>query len=142
MAGVANATVMMPMYQGTQEVNSIPDTSDSHSHDSIHGQPPGQTVTGHALVDNQMTACTTHESQEQILNQSEQQPAQEPVIDIVINNVVCTFATKCHLNLKRIAMDGVHVIYKRENGVSILLYLYIPGKLVLYTGHTVHTIVW
>ena len=49
----------------------------------------------------------------------EVQPPPVVDIDIVINNVVCTFTTKCHLNLKRIAMEGVHVEYRRENGVSI-----------------------
>lgn len=41
----------------------------------------------------------------------------EPVIDIVINNVVCSFATRCHLNLKKIALEAQHVIYRRENGM-------------------------
>ncbi|KAL5017403.1 hypothetical protein ScPMuIL_006992 [Solemya velum] len=40
-----------------------------------------------------------------------------PTIDIVINNVVCSFATCCHLNLKRIATEGMNVEYKRENGM-------------------------
>ncbi|ELT90049.1 hypothetical protein CAPTEDRAFT_75203, partial [Capitella teleta] len=40
-----------------------------------------------------------------------------PILDIVINNVVCSFSTRCHLNLKRIAREGNHVIYKPENGM-------------------------
>ena len=40
-----------------------------------------------------------------------------PTIDIVVNNVVCSFATRCHLNLKRIALEGINVVYKKENGV-------------------------
>ena len=40
-----------------------------------------------------------------------------PVIDIIINNVVCSFSTRCHLNLKRVAREGLHVIFKQENGV-------------------------
>ena len=47
-----------------------------------------------------------------------QEPVSEPTIDIVISNVVCSFSTRCHLNLKEIAMNGSNVIYKRENGVS------------------------
>ena len=43
--------------------------------------------------------------------------ADNPVIDIAINNVVCSFATRCHLNLRRIAMDGMNVIHKKEFGV-------------------------
>ena len=54
-----------------------------------------------------------------VIDQEEQVADDAPVIDIAINNVVCTFNTRCHLNLKRIAMDGMNVIYKRENGVSL-----------------------
>ncbi|GFS25286.1 TATA box-binding-like protein 1 [Elysia marginata] len=39
-----------------------------------------------------------------------------PCIDIIINNVVCSFSTKCYLNLKKIATEGAHVEYRRENG--------------------------
>ena len=35
-----------------------------------------------------------------------------------INNVVCSYSTRCHLNLKRIALEGNNVIFKRENNVS------------------------
>jgi hypothetical protein len=41
-----------------------------------------------------------------------------PTIDIIINNVVCSFNTRCHLNLRNIAMEGSHVEYKREQSVS------------------------
>lgn len=40
-------------------------------------------------------------------------------IDIFINNVVCSYSTKCHLNLRRIAMQGMHVEFKKECGVSL-----------------------
>lgn len=40
-----------------------------------------------------------------------------PCIDIIINNVVCTFSTRCHLNLRTVAMEGVNVEYKREQGM-------------------------
>lgn len=42
----------------------------------------------------------------------------EPEIDIVINNVVCSFSVRCHLNLRQIALNGINVEYRRENGVS------------------------
>lgn len=48
----------------------------------------------------------------------------QPIVDIIINNVVCSFNTRCHLNLKKIAMEGMHVEYRRENGVSCI-YIYI-----------------
>ena len=40
-----------------------------------------------------------------------------PEVDIVINNVVCSFSVKCHLDLRDIALRGVNVEYRRENGV-------------------------
>jgi transcription initiation factor TFIID TATA-box-binding protein len=39
-------------------------------------------------------------------------------IDLVVNNVVCSFSTHCHLNLRRIALEGMHVEYRRENGMA------------------------
>lgn len=41
----------------------------------------------------------------------------EPEIDIVINNVVCSFSVRCHLNLRQIALNGINVEYRRENGM-------------------------
>ncbi|OWF35909.1 TATA box-binding protein-like protein 1 [Mizuhopecten yessoensis] len=40
-----------------------------------------------------------------------------PTIDIIINNVVASYSTRCHLDLRRIATDGKHVEYKREFGM-------------------------
>ncbi|XP_076439931.1 TATA box-binding protein-like 1 [Babylonia areolata] len=39
------------------------------------------------------------------------------VIDIHINNVVCSFSVRCHINLKRLAMEGANVEYRREHGI-------------------------
>jgi transcription initiation factor TFIID TATA-box-binding protein len=44
---------------------------------------------------------------------------EEDEVDIVINNVVCSFNVKCHLNLRDIAQKGLNVEYRRENGVSL-----------------------
>lgn len=46
---------------------------------------------------------------------ADQEP--EPEIDIVINNVVCSFSVRCHLNLREIALNGVNVEFRRENGM-------------------------
>ncbi|XP_038209894.1 TATA box-binding protein-like 1 [Zerene cesonia] len=53
---------------------------------------------------------------------TQQPPPQEeeeetPEIDIMINNVVCSFSVKCHLNLRQIALNGVNVEFRRENGM-------------------------
>ena len=53
-------------------------------------------------------------------HETEEPQPESPVIDIIINNVVCSFSTRCHLNLKRIALEGSNVIFKKESGVSIL----------------------
>ncbi|CAL4094649.1 unnamed protein product [Meganyctiphanes norvegica] len=42
---------------------------------------------------------------------------EEPVIDIVINNVVCSFSVSCHLDLRNIALNGNNVEFRRENGM-------------------------
>ena len=47
-----------------------------------------------------------------------QEQSDEPCIDITINNVVCSFSVKSHLNLKQIAQNGFNVEYRRENGVT------------------------
>lgn len=43
-------------------------------------------------------------------------------LDILITNVVCVFRTRCHLNLRKIALEGANVIYKRDVGVRDLAY--------------------
>lgn len=51
-------------------------------------------------------------------NECELQPnIEEPEIDIVINNVVCSFSVRCHLNLREIALMGANVEYRKENGM-------------------------
>lgn len=43
--------------------------------------------------------------------------AAEQELDIVINNVVCSFSLGCHLNLRTIALNGHNVEYRRESGM-------------------------
>lgn len=38
-------------------------------------------------------------------------------IDILVNNVVCSFSVRCHLNLRDISLKGCNVIYRKENGM-------------------------
>lgn len=60
-------------------------------------------------------------SEEQCETKNEQceteQTIEEPEIDIVINNVVCSFSVRCHLNLREIALSGANVEYRKENGM-------------------------
>ena len=46
-----------------------------------------------------------------------------PNLDIYINNVVCTFSVRCHLNLHRIGLEGINVEHRKEYGVSIKVVL-------------------
>lgn len=48
---------------------------------------------------------------------NDQEIEPEPEIDIVINNVVCSFSVRCHLNLREIALNGRNVEFRRENGM-------------------------
>lgn len=57
----------------------------------------------------------TLQSQPATTESEDQEP--QPEIDIVINNVVCSFAVRCHLNLKEIALNGCNVEFRRENGM-------------------------
>ncbi|CAF0840789.1 unnamed protein product [Brachionus calyciflorus] len=52
-----------------------------------------------------------------VLNSQCKVKSHESNLDIFISNVVCSYSTRCHLNLKRIAMHGMHVEYKRENNM-------------------------
>ena len=44
----------------------------------------------------------------------------KPELDIVINNVVCSYNVRCHLNLRDIALRGLNVEYRKENGVRTM----------------------
>lgn len=59
-------------------------------------------------------------------------PSDEPVIDITINNVVCSFSVKSYLNLKQIAQNGYNVEYRRENGVTSLVFEQIFKNFILF----------
>lgn len=73
--------------QGITEIGDYPDDVDCK--DQIVDQLPPQTSTDEA----------------------------GPEIDIMINNVVCSFSVRCHLNLRQIALQGTNVEYRKENGM-------------------------
>ncbi|XKL66342.1 hypothetical protein PGB90_009762 [Kerria lacca] len=50
----------------------------------------------------------------QMRSQSQDEPQQ---LDILINNVVCSFSLGCHLNLRQIALNGHNVEFRRESGM-------------------------
>lgn len=68
------------------------------------------------------TTAQTPSQRQAITELAPTQPAvdeeeETPEIDIMINNVVCSFSVKCHLNLRQIALNGVNVEFRRENGM-------------------------
>lgn len=70
-----------------------------------------EVVSGHPpLNGTEVTSATTPPEPEE----------EGPLLSISINNVVCSFSTKCHLNLKKIATEGTNVEYHRQHGVIIL----------------------
>ncbi|KAL1490497.1 hypothetical protein ABEB36_013181 [Hypothenemus hampei] len=50
-------------------------------------------------------------------NNGEPLETEEPELDIMISNVVCSFSVRCHLNLREIALKGTNVEYRKENGM-------------------------
>lgn len=79
---------------------------------------------GYAEVEQCIENYSNYEQRNIIVEDHAQQQIQtteptesEPEIDIVINNVVCSFSVRCHLNLREIALSGMNVEYRRENGM-------------------------
>ena len=102
----------------TQLINKNNIKNESHA----HNKPPTP------------PACTKANQSGENVNQRVNVQVDSHVIDICINNVVCSYSTKCHLNLKRIATEGLHVEYKKENGVCIVFspfFWFIVEKLLL-----------
>ena len=60
-----------------------------------------------------------HQQQQQQAENEVEDVEEQHEVDIIINNVVCSFSVRCHLDLRYIAMNGDNVEYRRENGVSV-----------------------
>lgn len=97
---------------------------------SSHAMSTHAAVPNHMVPDHEYCGKSTNhnsddtDSQENsntpAIEDTSQPPADEeppPEIDIMINNVVCSFSVKCHLNLRQIALNGVNVEFRRENGM-------------------------
>ncbi|XP_034471974.1 TATA-box-binding protein-like [Drosophila innubila] len=70
------------------------------------------------IVDKEPEATATATATTEVeLKATDQDAEIGPELDIVINNVVCSFSVKCHLNLRLIALNGSNVEYRRENGM-------------------------
>ncbi|XP_040581721.1 TATA box-binding protein-like 1 [Lepeophtheirus salmonis] len=80
---------------------------------TANGTPSTNTTT--PTSNNHDNASSTTQIEGAGPNQDSQEAV--PEVDIVINNVVCSFSVRCHLNLRDIALRGVNVEYRKENGM-------------------------
>jgi TATA-box binding protein (TBP) (component of TFIID and TFIIIB) len=55
---------------------------------------------------------------EGLLGKMEKEKDNDSGLDIILNNVVCNFSVRCHLNLRTIAMTGHNVEYHKSMAVS------------------------
>ncbi|KAK7789270.1 hypothetical protein R5R35_007375 [Gryllus longicercus] len=81
-------------------INSLSNGNLSHKVDEQNSSSPSEQ--SESIVKSEETTADNSET---------------PEIDIVINNVVCSFSVRCHLNLRQIALHGSNVEYRRENGM-------------------------
>ncbi|XP_049298068.1 TATA-box-binding protein-like [Anopheles funestus] len=68
-------------------------------------------------TDSDVTGATELSLETKEPNPDTEPQEEQPEIDIVINNVVCSFSVRCHLNLHDIARQGNNVEFRRENGM-------------------------
>lgn len=72
------------------------------------------------LSNGQSTSTNGQHSYDESMNGGGQEAVVEEEtkeVDIVINNVVCSFNVRCHLDLREIAQQGHNVEYRKENGM-------------------------
>lgn len=88
---------------------------------SVHSQNGGyrEGDSGYATAGSQNGVKLEIKEEESGQSTSKQESKEDdpPEMDIFINNVVCSFSVRCHLNLKEIALTGSNVEYRRENGM-------------------------
>jgi transcription initiation factor TFIID TATA-box-binding protein len=64
---------------------------------------------------NSTNSCIVSNDDNSLINNSQDQE-----IEIFINNVVCSFALCCKLDLRKIAKEAANVIYKREQSMVLM----------------------
>lgn len=75
------------------------------------------TTTTNTTTTNTTTTTTTVKTTNDATNATATDATPPSELDIVINNVVCSFSVRCHLKLREIALHGSNVEYRRENGM-------------------------
>uniref|UniRef100_A0AAR5PKA8 TATA box-binding protein-like 1 n=1 Tax=Dendroctonus ponderosae TaxID=77166 RepID=A0AAR5PKA8_DENPD len=74
-------------------------------------------LTGEVIINEQVDLLEQSGTTVENNDEMQQEAEAEPEVDIVINNVVCSFSVRCHLNLREIALNGTNVEYRKENGM-------------------------
>lgn len=90
----------------------------THGHGAVANH--GMSVASHMVPDHEYCEGAAPQPADTPAVQTQDAVEEEeetPEIDIMINNVVCSFSVKCHLNLRQIALKGVNVEFRRENGM-------------------------
>ncbi|CAF0886733.1 unnamed protein product [Didymodactylos carnosus] len=64
---------------------------------------------------NQLFVHSTVDSNDDVFS-----PQQDQEIELNINNVVCSFSLGCKIQLRKVAMEGAHVEYKRDNAMVMM----------------------
>lgn len=126
-------------HQHHQQQQTVPESQTANNNTSNNAtsavasnpeRPGGATADGRG-IENQTPATATEDDTTTAADDCKDQTAlanatpaaaaadeePEPEIDIVINNVVCSFSVRCHLNLRDIAQKGFNVEFRRENGM-------------------------
>lgn len=92
---------------------STANTTTAHTNKTDHAGVGGPAGNHCGSADDITAHSTTTSNAGEVIEETEP----EPEIDIVINNVVCSFSVRCHLNLREIALNGRNVEFRRENGM-------------------------
>lgn len=99
--------------------NSLPNTHTNHSSAAaalLQAENGG--IKSEPAMEDDDEGGESKENSADVANVVGTEPAEEePEIDIVISNVVCSFSVRCHLNLRSIALNGCNVEFRRENGM-------------------------
>lgn len=91
---------------------------DNHVVSTLNVTPNPTNVTNPVTAETRTIDSADASQHEAIVKPEPENEAEpEPEIDIVINNVVCSFSVRCHLNLREIALNGRNVEFRRENGM-------------------------
>lgn len=130
-AGQINTTQLNGVmnYNGTSQLNNHHNISHLQQNGLVKSeesmvaaqlqQPPllQPTLEGGGGGEENSLTQEAHANAEEVPEEAEEAEDDEPVIDIVINNVVCSFSVSCHLDLRNIALNGNNVEFRRENGM-------------------------